>query len=111
MTGIQLILISGFLLALLFFFIRWRNNIADVLLFTVLSSTAIIFILYPEWTNVIAHKLGVGRGADLVFYLCILIFSFVILKLYARIRKLEQMLTDLVRKESLHKKQADQQST
>ena len=101
MTGIQLILISGILLAAFVFFIRWRNNIADVMVFTTLVGTAITFILFPEWTNVIAHKLGVGRGADLVFYLCILLFFFVSLKLYARMRRLEQMITDLIRKEAI----------
>ncbi len=101
MTGIQLILISGLLLALLFFFIKWRNNIADVVLFTLLVLTAIIFILFPEWTNIVAHQIGVGRGADLVFYLCILLFTFVVLKLYARLRRMEKMITDLIRKEAL----------
>jgi len=43
----------------------------------------------------------VGRGADLVFYISILIFWFIILKLYARQRKLEQMITDLIRKDAL----------
>ncbi len=101
MTGIQIILISGLLIALFFYFIKWRNNIADVILFSLLVGTAITFILFPEWTNIIAHKFGVGRGADLVFYLCILLFAFVILKLYARLRRLEKMITDLVRKETL----------
>lgn len=101
MTGIQIILISGLLITLFFYFIKWRNNIADVILFSLLVGTAIAFILFPEWTNIIAHKLGVGRGADLVFYLCILLFAFVILKLYARLRRLEKMITDLVRKETL----------
>lgn len=102
MTGIQLILISGLLLALLFFFIKWRNNIADVVLFTLLVVTAIIFILFPDWTNIVAHKIGVGRGADLVFYLCILLFTFVVLKLYARLRRMEKMITDLIRKDALN---------
>ncbi len=101
MTGIQIILISGLLLASLFYFIKWRNNIADVVLFTLLVGTAITFILFPDWTNVIAHHLGVGRGADLVFYLCILLFCFVVLKLYARLRRLEKLITDIIRKDAL----------
>ncbi|NCU05892.1 MAG: DUF2304 domain-containing protein [Chitinophagaceae bacterium] len=101
MTGIQIILISGFLLATVFYFIRWRNNIADLLLFFFLSLAAILFVLFPDWTNLIAHKLGVGRGADLVLYLCVLLFSFLILKLYSRLRKLEKTITDLIRKEAI----------
>ena len=62
---------------------------------------AVVFILFPDITNSIANKLGVGRGADLVFYTSILIFWFAILKLYARIRKLEQIITQVVRKDAI----------
>lgn len=101
MTGIQIILISGVLLSFFLYFLKWRNNIIDLLIFTLLVGTAIIFILFPHWTSIIAHKLGVGRGADLVFYLCILLFSFVLLKLYTRVRRLEQQITEAVRKNSI----------
>jgi len=45
--------------------------------------------------------LGVGRGADLVFYTCIVAFWFVILKLYTKIRRLEQTTTELLRRDAL----------
>ncbi len=101
MTPIQLILIIGFLFTGLFYFVRLRNRIADVLLLFMLVGAAVLFILFPEWTNVLAKKLGVGRGTDLVLYLCIVLFYFVILKLYARMRKLEQQITDLIRKQAI----------
>jgi small membrane protein len=101
MTPIQLILIIGFLFTGLFYFVRLRNRIADVLLLFILVGVAVLFILFPEWTNVLANKLGVGRGTDLVLYLCIVLFYFVVLKLYARMRKLEQQITDLIRKQAL----------
>ena len=101
MTGIQIILISVLLLAWLIYFIKRRNTITDIVVLAVLVGIAVTFILLPEWTNIIAHKLGVGRGADMVFYLCILLFCFIVLKLYARLRKLEQMVTELIRKEAL----------
>jgi small membrane protein len=101
MTPIQLILIIGFLFTSLFYFVRLRNRIADVLLLFVLVASAVLFILFPEWTSVLAKKLGVGRGTDLVLYICIVLFYFVILKLYARMRKLEQQITILIRKQAL----------
>ena len=60
-------------------------------------------MIWPQTTQYIADQLGVGRGADLVFYLSILIFWFVILKMYARIRKLEQIVTEAIRKDALDK--------
>jgi len=101
MTAIQIILISAFLFTALYYFVRLRNRIADVLLLLVLVVAAVLFILFPGWTNFIAQKLGVGRGADLVFYLCIVLFCFVILKLYSRMRKLEQQVTEIIRKQSI----------
>jgi small membrane protein len=102
MTPIQFILIIGFLSTGLFYFVRLRNRIADVLLLFILMGAAVLFILFPDWTSVLAKKLGVGRGTDLVLYICIVLFYFVVLKLYARMRKLEQQITDLIRKQALN---------
>ncbi|HEV7781087.1 MAG TPA: DUF2304 domain-containing protein [Chitinophagaceae bacterium] len=101
MNGIKILLITGVAFIAVYFFIRLRNSLFDILLLLLLIAAAIVFILFPETTNDLAHKLGVGRGADLVFYTSILIFWFVILKLYARIRKLEQTITLLVRKNAI----------
>jgi small membrane protein len=101
MNGIKILLITGVAFIAVYFFIRLRNTLFDLLLLLGLIAAAIIFILFPDTTNTIAHRLGVGRGADLVFYTSIIIFWFVILKLYARIRKLEQIITEVVRKDAL----------
>jgi len=63
--------------------------------------TGIFFVLYPEVTNKIAHFLGIGRGADLIFYLAILSFGYLSLVFYSKIKKLEDQLASLVRKRSL----------
>jgi len=97
LTGIQLILIAAFAFLALYFFSKLRNRISDVLLFLLLVLMGIVFVLFPEWTNVIAQKLGVGRGADLVFYTCILAFAFIVLMLYSKLRKLEQIITSQIR--------------
>lgn len=102
MNGIKIILITGVAFIAVYFFIRLRNSLFDIILLLSLIAAAIVFILFPDTTNSLAHKLGVGRGADLVFYTSILIFWFVILKLYARIRKLEQIITQVVRKDALN---------
>jgi hypothetical protein len=101
MSGIKILLITGVALIAVYFYLRLRNSVFDLVLLLLLIATAIFFILSPESANTVAHKLGVGRGADLVFYTSILIFWFVILKLYARIRRLEQTITRIVRKDAL----------
>ena len=100
MTGIQVLLISGVLIICLYYTFRLRNALLDMLVLLLFTGLAIFFILSPGYTNKIAARLGVGRGADLLFYICILLFLFIVLKLFARIRRLERTLTDLVRKQA-----------
>ena len=97
MTGIQLLLLAGALSLFAYYLFRIRNAILDLLIMTLFTSLSVFFILSPERTNDIAHKLGVGRVAYLLFYCCILFFGFFVMKLFARIRRLEKQLTDLVR--------------
>ena len=101
MNGIKILLITGVAFIAVYFFMRLRNSLLDILLLLFLIAAATTFILFTNITNQLANKLGVGRGADLVFYTSIIIFWFVILKLYARIRKLEQTITLVVRKEAI----------
>ena len=97
MTGIQVLLVAGAISLSAYYIFRLRNAILDLLLLLLFTGVAVFFILFPESTNVIAHKLGVGRGADLLFYSCILFFAYIAMKLFDRIRRLERQLTELVR--------------
>lgn len=100
MNGIQLLLIGGVVAIFIYYVSRFRSAFIDLLVLFIFSGLAIFFILFPEYTNTIAQKLGVGRGADLLFYLCILLFLFILIKLFARIRRLEKKLTELVRQQA-----------
>jgi small membrane protein len=101
MNGIKIILITGIAFIAVYYFIRLRNSLFDIILLLLMIGVAITLVLFPDISNDIAHRLGVGRGADLVFYTSILIFWFIILKLYARIRRLEQTITQVVRKDAI----------
>jgi hypothetical protein len=54
-------------------------------------------VLRPSDTSWLAHKLGVGRGTDLVLYLLVVAFGFFAANTYLRFRTLEKRFTDLVR--------------
>ena len=100
MSGIQVLLIFGVAVIFLYYAFRLRNALFDLVLLSLFAGAAVFFILAPEYTNIIAHKLGVGRGADMLFYICILFFLFTLLKLFARIRRLENTVTELVRQQA-----------
>ena len=100
MNGIQILLIGGVAIIFLYYILRFRSAFFDLLTLLIFSGLAIFFILFPDYTTVIAQKIGVSRGADLLFYICILFFLFITIKLFARIRRLEQKLTDIVRQQA-----------
>ncbi|MBL0132628.1 MAG: DUF2304 domain-containing protein [Chitinophagaceae bacterium] len=101
MSGIQIVLLTGVAFIGLYLIIRLKKKVLDLVFLLALVAAAIVFILWPDLTNTIANKLGVGRGADLVFYTSILIFWFVLLKLYLRIRQLEKSFTQIIRDQAL----------
>jgi len=59
--------------------------------------TGYLFIWFPEMTNIFADLVGIGRGADLVIYLWILLSLFLILKLHMKLREQSEALTTLAR--------------
>jgi small membrane protein len=54
-------------------------------------------IIFPDATSFLAHFLGIGRGADLIMYLSLLISSYLIFRLHLALARLEQAITALVR--------------
>lgn len=64
-------------------------------------SAATIAIALPGLTIRVAKMLGIGRGADLVFYLAILGGVSVCFYFYQRSRRLENLITELVRREAV----------
>ncbi len=100
MLWIQLVLIVGFLAALIRFLSSsshkvkaWKKILG--LLFTVI---AVGFILFPDSSNRVAHWVGVTRGADLLLYFLVLAFIFVCINLYTKSLADERELVQLVRR-------------
>ncbi len=58
---------------------------------------AAVAILRPDWVQLLANQLYIGRGADLVFYTFMLIFPVVTFYFYARCVSLQRQITQLTR--------------
>jgi hypothetical protein len=101
MNGIQVILLIGIGLICLVFIRKTRSKGFNIVLLALAAALSAIFILWPEVTSKIAKTLGVGRGADFIFYISIMVFWYVVVHLFARIRRLEQMITELTRKDAI----------
>jgi hypothetical protein len=101
MTGIQILLFTLILFIGIYFIIRLKRRVFDLVMLSSFVLLAIALVLSPGITNAVARRLNVGRGADLIFYLSIITFWYVSLKLYLRVRNLEKLFTDIVRKQAL----------
>jgi small membrane protein len=55
----------------------------------------------PEHATYLANLIGIGRGADLVLYVWVLIGSATMLLLYLKLREQFQLITTLARKMAL----------
>lgn len=73
--------------------VEWRTAFA----WSAVWIAAAAAILRPSITVAVAHFLGIGRGADLVFYCAILGMMFGFFAVYIRIKRLEGEITRLVR--------------
>ena len=101
MTLIQVVLTAGIIIIAAYMYLRLRNTFLDLILILLFLITGVVFVIFNEITDKMAHFLGIGRGADMIFYLGLLFLFFLMLKLYARLRRVEENLTELVRKKSI----------
>ena len=100
MNWIQILLIAA-IVVLLGYLLRSRRNAQSkawvkvgYVLFVV---GAIYAVVRPDDTTVVAHWLGVARGADLIEYALVIAFLFTTLSAYMRFKDLELRYAQLAR--------------
>jgi hypothetical protein len=95
---IQLILVSVFLLLL----IRISRQRSTGKIFKGVASLVIAVacsvVIFPAVTNRIAAIVGVGRGADLIIYLCLAVGAYLMTIVYLQVRRNELQIAKLVQR-------------
>jgi len=56
-----------------------------------------IFIIKPDWAQIIANYLGVGKATDLLLFMSFIIGIFISLTIHIKIKKMHQLITKLAR--------------
>jgi hypothetical protein len=97
MIPVQPILMAMLLAAVLMYFSRLRSKAADGLIILLCFGCASLLVMRPNIATSIAHLVGVGRGADLIFYLALPGLLMMIFLLFARTRELNAKLTAAIR--------------
>lgn len=82
-------------------FHRRDIRLGECLAWTAFWAAAGILVLVPDVTQWFAHLLGVGRGADAVFYVTLVALCYFCFRLHLKTRDLDQQMTHLVRKLAL----------
>lgn len=98
---IQAILVAGLVLCLFYAFLQRHKSRLITFAITAISLAGAYFVLFPTQTTRVAHALGVGRGADLVFYCWIMITLVVSVNLQFKILNLQEMIIELTRELAL----------
>ncbi|MEY4549422.1 MAG: hypothetical protein RL685_5617 [Pseudomonadota bacterium] len=101
MKPVQLLLIIGTASLLLVYLAYFRSKLSDRLVGLLLLLVAWFSILLPEYTTRAANLLGVGRGADLIFYFFGVFTLFALIILYTHMRTLSLQLTAVVRHQAI----------
>jgi small membrane protein len=89
---------------LLKLFIQRQKNKISLLAFLIwlLLWLAVLIVFWlPETTSYLASWLGIGRGADLVVYVSILVIFYMVFKIFVRLNKIEEGFTKVVRDDAI----------
>ncbi|MBX7143029.1 MAG: DUF2304 domain-containing protein [Oligoflexia bacterium] len=97
MKLIQPALLIISMLALLAYLRFFRSVLVDRLLALFIFALQVLAITFPEATNRFAQSFGVGRGADLLFYLFASGSVFVYVLLYGKLLSTEAKVTQIAR--------------
>jgi hypothetical protein len=100
LNGIKIVLVTSFLLLLVWAFRNRRRvglQAGGRLISVSVVLLAVVSVLDPDLPQWLAERLGVTRGTDLVLYLFIVVASVAAIVGRLRVRDLEQRLTEVVR--------------
>ena len=101
MKPIQIILVPSLILLMLAYFAYFRSRLFDRAIVLLVGVVGITMVAVPNLAQTLALLLGVGRGTDLIMYVGLIGLSFICLLFFARLRELEKLITDIVRRETL----------
>ncbi len=101
MSPIKVLLIIPLLVVVILFVLQLRNQTFYRSIFILFAIIGIVFVIDPELTNSLAHRLNVSRGADLMFYFCVMTGFCSLLVFYSKLRRIESIQTQIIREQAI----------
>ncbi len=94
---IRILLLAGITaIGWLVFLRRNRLPFHIVTIFALLAAGALA-VVFPDLTTDVAVLVGVGRGADLLTYIAIIVVMFILIHYYTKFVELQHQLTQVTR--------------
>lgn len=92
----QALLLLG-ILGFAIYTIHLRSVILARVIYLSLVGAGVVLALDPHLSTIVAHRVGIGRGADLMLYLFVIFSLFHFVNLASHLQRLDRQITALVR--------------
>src|SRR3989344_812355 len=79
-----------------------KISLGTLLFWAVVWIGALVVLYIPSITMPVARMLNIGRGIDVVVYLSIILVYYLLFRMYVRIEKMEQNITQAVRQSAIN---------
>ncbi|MFH1171023.1 MAG: DUF2304 family protein [bacterium] len=70
---------------------------ASLILWTILWCGIVFFVWWPRASDVLAGRIGIGRGVDALVYISIVALFYGMFRIYIKLEYIEREITSLVR--------------
>ncbi len=105
---IQATISVSLILIFLFYMANSRRRALSVVAAVTGTVAGLVLTWQPDLATVLAQSVGLGRGADLIFYCWVLISMALFLNIHFRQTEIRQHLTNLVREIAIAEARAKQ---
>ena len=96
------VLLSALLCGILVYAWSEQRRVPLVAVCTMIATAAgLYFVWFPSHANALAELIGIGRGADLIMYLWVLISLLILFNLHLKLRSQLELITELARELAL----------
>ena len=98
---VQVVLLASLAIVVLYAFGQRRRSGPISYSIMLTAAAGALLVAFPEVSTRVANSIGVGRGADLVFYVFMLIMFAAVANLHLRMRASAEITTQLARELAL----------
>jgi small membrane protein len=92
------ILLSAILCGILVYAWSEQRRVPLVATCTIIAAVGgLYFVWFPSQANQLAELVGIGRGADLILYMWVLISLLILFNLHLKLRSQMELITELAR--------------